>query len=354
MAVKVKDNEGVVRTLPEVSEVGARIDLKVGNEATRAQGVEGTLQTSISGVDGRVTTIEGKIPAAASTSNQLVDKATLDNAIQSNSATRVSYDAKGSLFPTRAALMGASTFYASGAPYDPKKNDYALVAADEGAPKPFTGGQTRFEYSGTVWEYAYGISQGAFTPTQQAAIDSGITAELVAKITPTETKANANESAISTLQTTVSELDTNYDNLSLDLDTAEATIANHTEQIGSLTTRVTAAEGKITTAEGKISTLQTSMTQAGADIDALQETVGTLETSVETLETTVGGHGTRLTAVEGKVTTLEGTVGSHTSSISALQKSVSTLETTVSDMEITHVTLTEDDWNGTQTTRFRA
>ena len=47
MAVKVKDTTNKTRILPEVSEVGQRIDLKVGDEATRAKGVEGQLRTDV-------------------------------------------------------------------------------------------------------------------------------------------------------------------------------------------------------------------------------------------------------------------------------------------------------------------
>lgn len=214
MAVKVKDTTNKTRILPEVAEVGQRIDLKVGDEATRAKGVEGQLRTDVDAASSaagaaqsaagtaqskaeaaqsaasaadtkagqaqtaastaqsaaeaadtkatdaqtRVTTVEGKIPAQASSSNQLADKNFVNSSIEQSAANRVTYDQAGNPFPTRAALTGASTFYFNGVAYTPNAHDYALVVADEGAPAPFTGGQTRFEWSGSAWVYAYGIN----------------------------------------------------------------------------------------------------------------------------------------------------------------------------------------------------
>lgn len=166
---------------------------KIESETTRAQQAEGALQEAIdaeesratqveSGLSSRLTNVEGKIPAQASAQNQLADKNYVTDLVSKSAADRVTYNQAGDPFPTRNALLTASTFYHAGAVYTPNEHDYALVVADEGAPSPFTGGQTRFEWTGSTWEYAYGINERPFTSEEQAALDSGITAEKVAKI----------------------------------------------------------------------------------------------------------------------------------------------------------------------------
>lgn len=258
MAVKVKDTTNQTRILPEVAEVGQRIDLKVGDEATRAKGVEGQLRTDVDSAKSsassaqsvaqtaqttaesaqsaasaadtkagqaqesasqaiqaasqadtkatnaqtRLTTVEEKIPAQASGSNQLADKSFVNSSIAQSAANRVTYNAQGDPFPSRAVLMGSQTFYFNGTPYTPDAHDYALVVADEGAPSPFTGGQTRFEWSGSSWVYAYGINDKPFTSAERQAIESGITAEKVEKI-------GALESSVSDLQSSVADLEAN-------------------------------------------------------------------------------------------------------------------------------------------------
>ena len=166
---------------------------KIESETTRAQQAEGALQEAIdaeesratqveNGLSSRLTAVEGKIPAQASAQNQLADKNYVTDLVSKSAADRVTYNQAGDPFPTRNALLTASTFYHAGAVYTPNEHDYALVVADEGAPSPFTGGQTRFEWTGSTWEYAYGINERPFTSEEQAALDSGITAEKVAKI----------------------------------------------------------------------------------------------------------------------------------------------------------------------------
>lgn len=166
---------------------------KIQEEVDRAQAAESSLRSDLDGeisrstqqdtaISQKVSVIEQKIPSQASSSNQLADKAFVTDSISRSAANRVSYDSSGSPFPTRNALFTATTFYHAGSPYTPDEHDYAIVVADEGAPSPFTGGQTRFERSGSTWEYSYGINERPFTSEEQAAIDSGITAQKVAEI----------------------------------------------------------------------------------------------------------------------------------------------------------------------------
>lgn len=182
---------------------------KIESETTRAQQAESALQEAIdaeesramqveNGLSSRLTNVEGKIPAQASAQNQLADKNYVTDLVSKSAADRVTYNQAGDPFPTRNALLTASTFYHAGAVYTPNEHDYALVVADEGAPSPFTGGQTRFEWTGSTWEYAYGINERPFTSEEQAALDSGITAEKVAKIDQKLDKSSSKESLYGT------------------------------------------------------------------------------------------------------------------------------------------------------------
>lgn len=131
----------------------------------------------------RIEAIEELIPAAASASNQLADKAFVNSTAVTMVANRVVMNAANDPFPTNAALMSATTFYYQGIEYTPTKNDYTNVSNDEACPDPkFLGGQTRYRYDGTAWVYELGINEKPFTAAEQAALASGITAQTVARM----------------------------------------------------------------------------------------------------------------------------------------------------------------------------
>lgn len=170
-----QNSQAIQAETSRAQEAESTLQANIDAEENRAVQVEGQLST-------RLTSIEEKIPNQASATNQLADKAFVNSSIQQMAANRVTYDAQGSPFPTRAILLSSQTYYHNGAVYTPDEHDYALVTADEGAPTPFTGGQTRFEWTGSGWEYAYGINERPFTSEEWAAIESGVTAEKVAEI----------------------------------------------------------------------------------------------------------------------------------------------------------------------------
>lgn len=101
-------------------------------------------------------------------------------------ASYITSNAEGDPFATKADLDAAVVWYDSGEAVLPKKNDYVIVLADETHPTG-TGDPQTVRYVCTdivretpVWGYQYVINTGNFTPEEQAAIDSGITAEKVA------------------------------------------------------------------------------------------------------------------------------------------------------------------------------
>ena len=99
----------------------------------------------------------------------------------------ITYDNEGNPFPTKADLDTVEVWYEGGESVLPKKNDYVIVIADETHPTG-TGDPQTAKYvclgisneEKPVWGFQYIINNGNFTPEEQAAIDSGITAEKVA------------------------------------------------------------------------------------------------------------------------------------------------------------------------------
>lgn len=135
------------------------------------------------------TGIENKIPASASEVNQLADKAFVNSTINSLAAFYITSNAAGNAFSTRAALMGAATFYSGGAVRVPTQNDYAIVLADESQPKGADGAYptTRYSYQGGTypngqWDFQYVVNNTSLTQAQVDAINSGITAGKIASI----------------------------------------------------------------------------------------------------------------------------------------------------------------------------
>ena len=141
----------------------------------------GEIGEGLSEISQQIESIKSKIPDSASDQNPLVDRNQMASAIANNSAHRVTYDVQGNGFPTLKSLKEAGTCYYQGEPHVLDPHDYAIVLADEEAPEPFTGGQTRYEFDGKNWCYAYGISDKPFTDSEKEALDSGVTKEVVEK-----------------------------------------------------------------------------------------------------------------------------------------------------------------------------
>ena len=131
-------------------------------EIARATGVEGTLQSLIAAIN-------EKIPSAASSANQLADKAFVNSSIGTSSATYISNN--GEPF-TSVAQLNAYT-----GPHD--KNDYAFVVSTDAAGNTV---YSRYKYDGSEWAKEYDLNNSSFTAAQWAAINSAVTAELVNKL----------------------------------------------------------------------------------------------------------------------------------------------------------------------------
>lgn len=125
-----------------------------------------------------ISAINGKIPSAASTSNQLADKAFVNSSISNMAANYVTSDAQGDNFATKAALL-AGPYYYKGQSYVLTNNDYALVESDETK----NNATTRYMYDGAQWAFQYIVNSAPFNQAQLDAINSTITSNLVANYT---------------------------------------------------------------------------------------------------------------------------------------------------------------------------
>lgn len=121
-----------------------------------------------------IDTIEGKIPSAASTTNQLADKAFVTDSITQGTAIF-----RGS-FATKAALLAVAWQTTNpDAPYFVSNNDYAVVLDDE------TQSDECWRYiyvTGTGWTPQYKINESPMTQAQLDALNSGATAAIISSV----------------------------------------------------------------------------------------------------------------------------------------------------------------------------
>lgn len=118
-----------------------------------------------------IATINWKIPSAATTSNQLADKAYVNDSINSITAYYITKNAQGDQFATYAELAAATTFYSGGVVRVPTRNDYCIVLDDENHDHACT----RYIYQNNQWEFQYIVNETALTQAQLNALNSWIT-----------------------------------------------------------------------------------------------------------------------------------------------------------------------------------
>lgn len=102
----------------------------------------------------------------------------VNQAIQQNIARYLTYNTNRDAFPTRQALLNAQTYYYGGEVVTPLNNDYAIVLSDETQ----DNATTRYVYENDGWSFQYIVENSPLTQDQLNALNSGITAELVAQI----------------------------------------------------------------------------------------------------------------------------------------------------------------------------
>ena len=132
------------------------------------------------------------IPSAASALNQLADKAFVNSSIGTSTATfrgtynlvtdlSLAVDATNAQIEAKLAQVIATA----------DNNDYCFVQVPTNAGTPTEISVTeRYKFNGESWQYEYDLNNSGFTAQQWAAINSTITAALVAKLS---NLPNANE-----------------------------------------------------------------------------------------------------------------------------------------------------------------
>lgn len=153
------------------------------------------LKEAATSLDGRLEAVEGKIPSGASSENPLTDKQYVDDSIASASAIfRGTYNEMTDL-----ELTTDATHADIGSALDEvielaDSNDYCFVQipTDDETPTEIESIERYKFVTGTGWEYEYTLNNSGFTADQWAAINSGITSGLVAKLTDLPTNAELN------------------------------------------------------------------------------------------------------------------------------------------------------------------
>ena len=128
--------------------------------------------------------IEEKIPASATSENQLADKAFVNSSINNYAAFYLTKNANGDAFQTYEELTSATKFWNAGVEKTPTKNDYLVVLQDETKTTALgVDPTTRYTYQGEwptgQFEFQYIVNNTALTQAQVDAINSGITKSIV-------------------------------------------------------------------------------------------------------------------------------------------------------------------------------
>lgn len=200
-------------------------------------GIDSTKVGQIATNTSNISTIEGKIPSTASSSNKLTDEAFVNSSINALAAFFITRTAAGDNFNTYAQLSSATTFYSGGSARIPTTNDYTYVRWDETKGETVTGytsftttsdyighyviynnegvevdssnkdslgivagttvaydnlPTTRYSYQGGTypngqWNFQLIVNNSGLTAAQMAAINSGITSSLVTQIGTNQT-----------------------------------------------------------------------------------------------------------------------------------------------------------------------
>ena len=143
--------------------LGERVDTETADRKAAVTAEETERKSADAALDGRVTAVESKIPAQASAENQLADKAFVNSSISTATATF-----RGT-FESLEALKAAEA----------DKNDYAFwVHKDEAGNTCYD----KYTYDGAEWRFEYRLNNSSFTAAQWAALNSGVTADVIAAL----------------------------------------------------------------------------------------------------------------------------------------------------------------------------
>lgn len=152
-------------------------DIPYGGEG--ASNVETAIEQNTQAIGANAEAIDSVEQQLGELKDDTYTKSEVDDKINQSAAHYLTADAEGSAFDTVDALKNATTYYYAGEAHTPDKNDYAVVLDD--------GGKTaRWAFFGEgesgVWQRQYYINETTLTQEQWKAVNSGITADLLAQL----------------------------------------------------------------------------------------------------------------------------------------------------------------------------
>ena len=173
-----------VLTFDDVPVEGSNNPVKSGGVHSAIDDEKTARVNAVNAVAGRVDTIEGEIPAQASSENQLADKAYVNSSISTNTATyRGSFNLVADLGLSVSATHEQIGTALAGEISTADNNDYAYVQVPTSDETPAQILKVeRYKYNGTAWAFEYELNNSGFTSAQWAALNSGITSGLVGKL----------------------------------------------------------------------------------------------------------------------------------------------------------------------------
>lgn len=129
----------------------------------------------------KVDAIDGMIPTQASSENQLADKSFVNSSVATNTANfKGTYTMSTDLSNSISNLGTAITAAGHSAP---DNNDYCFVVTTDAAGNTV---YNRYKYTVTnnvgAWDFEYALNNSSFTSEQWTSISSGITSNLVTKL----------------------------------------------------------------------------------------------------------------------------------------------------------------------------
>ena len=184
--------------LHKVSKTGTASDLIGYSDLAQASSVT-ALASRVTDNETAISTINGKIPSAATSSNQLADKSFVNSSISTATATfRGTYNLVSDLSLTTSAtenqIATAIASKLSALSITADNNDYCFVQIPTADATPTQIAQVqRFKYNGTAWSFEYALNNSGFTADQWAAINSGLSSADKTKLDGIESGAEVND-----------------------------------------------------------------------------------------------------------------------------------------------------------------
>ncbi len=203
----VNVSNDVLQQISDNTEQGEQNASQIADIQNNLSNIQGTVQNATE----QISEIQSVIPATANAQNQLADQGFVNSSIQTSTAYFRGDWATWADVPNAPALYPVD----ANGNRTPTTNDYLVVIADEQT----NGGTWRYKYTGlwseqgkSGWQAEYQVNETPFTAAQNAAINSGVTAQAVADIA-------ANKAAVATLQTSKQNKLTAGDGIIIDGDT---------------------------------------------------------------------------------------------------------------------------------------